>query len=308
MPAPPIPAPLTPAPANPATANAAAPSDSEFAFAGLPSGGAAANASAPYMIGDFFAGSGQIVLTTKNSTGSTSRVVGQIPNAGGSGLVKVSEDNSVFPIDRVFFNYNYFDNAILAPNGRVIDVNRYTPGFEKTFWDRQASLEVRIPFASTESPDINLQGKPNDMATVFGNMEATLKFLLWKNDDWAAAAGVAFNLPTARDTRIFTAGGPATFTIENESTRVQPYFGVVFTPSKQWFIQTFVEFDVPCTANRVEQFGRGTIGSLRDQALLLFGHRNRILDLSQSASALDHRPGAGHRIPLHHLDPRRQFR
>jgi hypothetical protein len=33
-------------------------------------------------------------------------------------------------------------------------------------------------------------------------------------------------------------------------------------------VQTFVAFDIPATANRVEQQGKGNIGGLRDQALL----------------------------------------
>ena len=43
------------------------------------------------------------------------------------------------------------------------DVRRYTPGFEKTFFDRNASIEFRFPFASTVSSDIGL---PDERASV----------------------------------------------------------------------------------------------------------------------------------------------
>ncbi len=278
-PPPPIPMPATggpatgsPGPTNPpsppaTTGNAPNPNDNEFAFAGLPSGGAA-NASAPYMIGDFFVGGGQIFLSTETSQKGQGQLVGQIPSAGGSGFVKVSENNSVFPADRVFFDYNGFENAIFVPmpNAHILDVDRYTPGIEKTFFDGHASVELRIPFANTQSSDVNLQGKPNNSTTEFGDLELTFKYLVFRTDNWAMCAGVAFTFPTAADTRIYTSD--STFTIENQSTNVQPYIGLLFTPSDRCFVQTFVAFDIPTTANNVLQSDVGKIGALRDQALL----------------------------------------
>ena len=95
---------------------------------------------------------------------------------------KVSENNSAVPRDRFSFRYNYFHNAndvqgfrqstattsvtnfneffrppvdvpLVVPASRSFDAHYYTFGFEKTFWDSMASLEVRVPFAHTLDSD-----------------------------------------------------------------------------------------------------------------------------------------------------------
>lgn len=281
-PSPSLPAPVVAAPAPspaPAIASPSAPpaaatasSDSEFAFSGLSDVTAPTNGDAPYMIGDFFIGSGQIVFVGKPS-GNEMRtgVVGQIPSAGGSGRAKISDDNSVFPEDRVFFFYNYFDNAILIPSPveHALDVNRYTPGFEKTFWDRNASIEMRIPFAGTQASDVYLGGgKDEDLE--FGDLELVLKVLLWKGDYFAAAGGLGFNAPTAAPVRVFeNASATPIFTIDNDSFHLLPYFGVLYTPSENLFVQTFVEFDIDTNGNEVKRpIANGDVGTLRDQNLL----------------------------------------
>jgi hypothetical protein len=278
---PPLPAAPTPAPApappgqltNPA-APLAAPSppptdQSQFASADLLSAQSTSNAIAPYMIGDFFAGNGQIVFVPKISANSGRVVVGQIPAAGGTGRAKISDDNSVFPEDRVFFLYNYFDNAILvpAPSPHVLDINRYTPGFEKTFFDRNASIELRIPFANTQNSDVYLAGG-KDEDVEFGNLEATLKFLIWRDSTWAFATGVGFNMPTAADTKVFpVAAMQPLFTIENDAFHVQPYFGALWTPDDRWFVQAFAQFDLDANGNHVQQLNVGDVGVLYDQDL-----------------------------------------
>jgi hypothetical protein len=228
------------------------------------------------MIGDFFAGNGQIVFLPKVTSGKpVPRVVGQLPAAGGTERAKISDDNSVFPEDRVFFLYNYFDNAILvpAPSPHVLDINRYTPGFEKTFFDRNASIELRIPFANTQNSDVYLAGG-KDEDVEFGNLEATLKFLIWRDSTWAFATGVGFNMPTAADTKVFpvAAAQPLAptqplFTIENDAFHVQPYFGALWTPDDRWFVQAFAQFDLDANGNHVNQLNVGDVGVLYDQDL-----------------------------------------
>ena len=68
-------------------------------------------------------------------------------NGGVVGQVKLAEGFSPIPQDRVYFNYSYFNQVPLSASG--VNVNRFTPGFEKTFWDRLASVEFRTPMAST---------------------------------------------------------------------------------------------------------------------------------------------------------------
>jgi hypothetical protein len=246
--------------------------DDELAFRGLPTAESAANAISPYMIGDFFAGNGQIVFMSKYGAANGGKIVlGEIPSAGGSGRAKISDDNSVLPQDRVFFLFDHFDNAILipTPTPHALNVNRYTPGFEKTFFDRNASFELRIPVLDTQNSDLFLGGDGREEATEFGNLEAVLKALAWHDDVVTFGGGIGFNLPTAPDARIFDADRTKPlFTIDNGAFHVQPFIGLLYTPSDRLFFQTFLQFDLDATGNHVEQLGVGRVGTLRDQDLL----------------------------------------
>lgn len=58
--------------------------------------------------------------------------IGAAPGAQ-IGRLKLTENTSPIPQDRVFVNYSYFDDTPLFPGG--VNVNRVAPGFEKTFLD-----------------------------------------------------------------------------------------------------------------------------------------------------------------------------
>ena len=74
----------------------------------------------------------------------------EIPNPGAGGVVgrtKIADDTSPMPRDRVFFDYSFFDGVPLTPSG--VNVNRFTPGFEKTFFGGLMSFEMKVPMATT---------------------------------------------------------------------------------------------------------------------------------------------------------------
>ena len=58
----------------------------------------------------------------------------------------------------MFYNFSDYTDVPLTMRGA--NVNRSVPGFEKTFFNRSASLELRTPFASTTDPNIGLQNIP----------------------------------------------------------------------------------------------------------------------------------------------------
>lgn len=104
----------------------------------------------PNMIGDFFVGSGNAYFISKGFTRDPGGLInlGSIPTAGGTRRVKISENMSPIPRDRVFFDYNDFQNALFVPNpstggGYSTSVQRYMPGFEKTFFNGWASINIR---------------------------------------------------------------------------------------------------------------------------------------------------------------------
>ena len=142
---------------GPATGNAPEPSPAADLFAQTDVGAAGGAASAaPNMVGDFF-GSGGLFIVFQNSTSSS--VVGTAPVPGGAiPRFKMAEDTSPLPQDRVFFDYSYYhDVPINSPNPNI-NVNSYTPGFEKTFLDGLVSFELRLPMATTLDNNVYFDG------------------------------------------------------------------------------------------------------------------------------------------------------
>jgi hypothetical protein len=173
---------------------------------------------------------GQIVIEAPN------------PSGGGSvGRVKIAENNSPIPRDRVFHNYSFFNNVPLTSTG--VDVNRFVPGFEKTFCGGIGSIELRFPFASTLDSEIVAGGAAATDEVEFGNISIPLKVLLFQNDCVALAAGLQVSLPTADDTVVRLADGTQLLRIQNESFHWMPYLGLLLTPNDRLFMQGFVQVD-----------------------------------------------------------------
>lgn len=191
---------------------------------------------------------------------------------GNVGRQKLAENASPLPRDRVYVNYSYFHNTPLTSAG--VDVNRVTPGFEKTFFGGDMSIEVRAPFATTLDSDL-LSGTLGDSSSAeFGNMTVYLKALLWDAGFEAISAGVGFTLPTADDV---TYGD--IFAVENESIHVLPFIGALFLPTERLFIQGFVQADLDPTGNPFKyaeynpagpRFPMQTIGRPNDVDLIFF--------------------------------------
>jgi hypothetical protein len=176
------------------------------------------------------------------------------------------------PRDRVFFNYSYFDNTPLGRGG--IGVNRFVPGFEKTFFDEKMSFEMRFPFASTLDSDVVADGMTNTDEVEFGNIMMSLKALLYTNSDLAVAAGLAMTVPTANDVRVGLADGTDLLRIDNESVHLAPYLGALYTPGERFFAQGFVQVDVDANGNSVGlnnviyETGMQHVGTVSDQTFL----------------------------------------
>ena len=80
-------------------------------------------------------------------------------------VLKIGEGQSPRPMDRVYYNFNGYVNvnkdAWTDPTQPIRQVNLYRSvfGLEKTFFDGQVSLGVRVPFYTTdiETKDVYLQ-------------------------------------------------------------------------------------------------------------------------------------------------------
>jgi hypothetical protein len=186
------------------------------------------------------------------------------------GRVRVQDNNSTMPTNRIFLDYNYFHNVPFTANG--IDVNRFTPGVEKTFLDGMGSVEMRVPMAVTFSSDQSLALGPDASEPEFGNVTIIPKILLTSNGVMAVAAGMAVALPTADNYDVFGAAGPRILSIENESVHVIPFLSFLYTPEQSdCFAQAFVTIDVDTNGNPVNaDLGTGSLESVgiwNDQTL-----------------------------------------
>jgi len=235
-------------------------------FAGLGNQSMAIN-DAPYVVGDAFAGGAGIFLDTLSSIDQ----VGVLPNGAGTRRVKIADNNSPMPRDRLFFAYNDFNNAIplFGPGGTsLMGADRYTPGFEKTFWGGLASFELITPVANAQNSRIELystQGTARQ--TEFGNLSMALKFLAWRRENLAISGGLGLNLPTAPEA-IVSANGQRLFTVKNQATHLLPYGAALWTPTERTYVQGFLQVDVAANGDAVLVADGSASGPLNEQTLL----------------------------------------
>ena len=166
------------------------------------------------------------------------------------GRIKLAENTSPIPRDRVYVNYSYFDSASITPRGA--SVNRVTPGFEKTFLDGNASFEFRAPFATTLDSTIFSGGTTNTNSAEFGNLSMYLKTLLWSNDSFGVSAGCGVSAPTSNDFRVRDAATRnIILAVDNESPHVLPFVGAIYAPDERLFAQSLLQFDFDTIGNPV---------------------------------------------------------
>ena len=224
-------------------------------------------ATTPEMMGDFFGPGGSPSILIRNYDPITQT----IPSAGYAlGRMKLAENSSPIPRDRIFFNYSHFTGVPLA--SQPISVNRYSPGFEKTFLDGLCSFELRTPFGSSIDNDILSNGLTSDNQFQFGNLFLSLKGVLIHQENWLVTAGSSFLIPTAQDTRVIDATTRQEYLrIDNESTHIMPYIGGAFIPRERLFAQWMVQCDIDANGNPVittENSVQRKIGTLQDFTLL----------------------------------------
>ncbi len=169
--------------------------------------------------------------------------------------VKISENQSPIPLDRVFGQFNFYGSVNNSYNNRVSpqigNVQAYLQlyGFEKTFLDGQASLGLR---QTVDSVNVDSRGPqvPGGMFTSFGNMDVFAKFILLADDSYRniLTGGLDISLPT----------GPASFggypnAVAFRDTHIQPFVGFLLTRDRL-FLQGFSSISAATDPNDVSWY------------------------------------------------------
>jgi hypothetical protein len=172
--------------------------------------------------------------------------------------VKVSENQSPRPQDRIYYTFNFFDGVNDAVNTRFdsvvnnMRVYRNIWGFEKTFFDEQGSIGLRLPL-NTLTADQTVPrsvGNFGGTDTALGNLEIIGKYILLEDEesDSLLSTGLVIAPPT----------GPANFAGANyfqsfNSTTFQLFLGYIWTWG-DFYLHGFSALEVPTDDRDVTLF------------------------------------------------------
>jgi hypothetical protein len=165
----------------------------------------------------------------------------------GRGDLKIEENESPLPVDRVFVTYNFFDNITRPiPGIPKTDLHRETYGFETTLLDGNASVGVRMNSLQTTDPT-SLAGADFGDVTVIGK----LALLNDRDSGDVVSVGVAVTAPTGPDA-ILPDGSRL------NPTYLQPFVGFIGNWDRL-FTQGFSSAIVP-TDSREATLGTASLG------------------------------------------------
>ncbi len=202
------------------------------------------------------------------------RVDAQLADAtsGAVGRMKIADGGTVLPQDRFFMRYNYIDAVRYSGSG--VGLSRFVPGFERSLAGGLCSLELRAPIAASTVGSYTYDGLgiSSDSTSKFGNLTLIGKALLVEREALAISGGLGIALPTARDTHINSVAGTSLLQINNDAVHLMPYLAGLYMPNDNWFMQSFVQYDVAASGNRVSMNVNGAglqnVGRLNDRGAL----------------------------------------
>src|SRR5262249_4671075 len=164
---------------------------------------------------------------------------------------KVADNGSPRPQDRIYFSFNYYDDLHADVNRRLggdahnVRLYREAFGLEKTFFDGNASIDLRLPLntLTVDSGQPSLNGTRTDV----GDLGIIPLYALLRNDelDNGLTAGLAVVVPTGPDTVAGTPAGAGP-----HSTTLQPFLGILWNRGNFYF-QGFSEIDIPMDTSDV---------------------------------------------------------
>jgi len=165
---------------------------------------------------------------------------------------KLTDNQSPRPQDRVFFDFNYYNNVNNTLNQRdlspITQMKAYTYllGLEKTFNDGMGSVGIRMPIDNLTANSIN-NTVSTPASTAMGNLSVFAKYILAQNTATGSLVSAGFGtvLPTGPGR---FAGAPYLFGIN--SIYFQPFLGYIYNYNR-WYLQGFTGFNFSANVNDV---------------------------------------------------------
>jgi hypothetical protein len=164
---------------------------------------------------------------------------------------KIADNQSPMPQDRVFFSFNDFYNVNDTVNKKLgaavsgLQVYREILGVEKTLFDGDASIGLRMPinslYASSHRPSLN------GMSTSVGDLSIFGKYVLWRDQKTGSLISGGLSVTTPNGPTRF-AGSPVG--VAYRDAQIQPFLGFFFAFDR-FYIQGFTSIDVPTDPNDV---------------------------------------------------------
>lgn len=134
--------------------------------------------------------------------------------------ISITDNDSPRPTDRLYFHYSYYDGiaAQLNPGYGNVTLHRPLVGFEKTFWDGNASIGLRLPFVQMHTP----AGLADEQGVGDLTILTKYAFINDRNSGDVVSAGLIVTTPTGVG-NVWLADG----TRVPHSTLFQPWVGFV---------------------------------------------------------------------------------
>ncbi|WP_169978631.1 hypothetical protein [Tautonia rosea] len=162
--------------------------------------------------------------------------------------IKLSENQSPIPQDRVFYSFNYYQDVNESINEslnipfRDIAVYRHVLGFEKTYLGGLGSFGLRVPIETVSAVGISPAAAAlAGTSTAVGNMQLFLKHIVYLGEVGLVSAGLQISAPT----------GPASFANADflarlNPTWIQPFVGYFYNQGR-FYAHGFSSIDVPAS-------------------------------------------------------------
>ncbi|MEM9367796.1 MAG: hypothetical protein AAGD07_17530 [Planctomycetota bacterium] len=219
----------------------------------------------PNMLGDF-AGS-QTYIGTRFPLAPAPFDPITSPIAGGRRF-KVAQNTGVLPQDRVFTNFNVYQNALENADAVSDDLYRVQLGFEKTLLNELFSVELRL--SALDGYDTFQQETDENYVrgTEFGNLHLAFKMAMLRTESFSIGAGLTLSVPTAEDIVFEAPPALARPYVENESVFLAPFIGFVSRPNNDCFFQGFLQADFTLGGDTVVTPTGVEFGPFQEQNLI----------------------------------------